>query len=102
MSMFSCTFFWFTENLDYSKTIATLTFKKGSEGGTRLIFTVPIIDDNIAEYYEQFRVTASVLGNDTGIYTQESHTEYVRVYDNDRKLVFLLIRLYFMCLWYTL
>ena len=67
--------------------MATLTFKKGAQGGTRLFFTVPIIDDPIAEHSEDFRVTASIIGGDTGIsYTEQSHTEIVRIWDNDCKL----------------
>ena len=59
----------------------------GTGGGARLPFNVSVIDDNIAEYYEDFRVTASVQGSGFGFYTRMSHSSSVRIYDNDRELI---------------
>ena len=59
----------------------------GTRGGARLPFNVSVIDDNIAEYYEDFIVTASVRGSGFGIYTRLSHNNRVRIFDNDRELI---------------
>lgn len=65
----------------------TLIFPSGSEGGDRLSFSIPIIDDNIAEYQERFQVRASTSGSGIGVYSRTTYTEYVYIIDNDRKFI---------------
>ncbi len=48
-------------------------------------FSVPIIDDNIAERQEYFRITASTSGNGIGIYSRTIRTRTVNIRDNDRE-----------------
>ncbi len=72
-------------NVDYNETQLTLTFPSGSTGGVNIPFSIPVIDDNIAEYRENFRITASTSGNGIGIYSITSYTRFVAINDNDRE-----------------
>ncbi len=78
----------FTGNVDYNETQLTLTFPSGSRGGDTISFSVPIIDDNIAEQRESFRITASTNSNGIGIYSRTSHTRIVYINDDDRECEF--------------
>ncbi len=75
----------FTANFDYNETQLTLIFPSGSRGGDRIPFSIPIIDDNIAEFEEYFRITASTSGNGIGIYSKTSYTLQSSIRDNDRE-----------------
>ena len=63
----------------------TLTFPVGAQGGATLVLIIPLIDDNIAEFNEQFRLTASVRGSGIGIYTGLTHSRSIRITDDDRE-----------------
>ena len=96
----------FLGNVDYNETQAVVTFPNGTRGGSRLAFSIPIIEDNIAEYFEQIRVTASARGSGIGIYTRLTYSRNVRIYDDDRELIKLFARprtrtVYFVCLFFS-
>ncbi|XP_064385443.1 uncharacterized protein LOC135334236 isoform X4 [Halichondria panicea] len=74
-------------NVDYLETQLTLTFPNGSIGGVRIPFSVPLIDDNIAEYRENFRITASTSGNGIGVYSRTTRTRFVYINDDDPFIV---------------
>ena len=85
-------------DVDYVHTETTLIFPSGTQGGARLTFSVPIIDDNIAEYREDFTVTATVHGDGIGIYTRLIYSRNVRIRDNDGKLRTTYNGVNFLCL----
>ncbi len=76
----------FTGNVDYHETQLFLTFPNGSTGGVRIPFSVPLIDDNIAEHQEHFLITASTSGNGIGIYPQTTYSQSAFISDDDREL----------------
>ncbi|WP_443943537.1 Calx-beta domain-containing protein [Pedobacter sp. AW1-32] len=70
-----------TAGLDYVSTSGTLHFPAGTAAGSSLTFTVPIIDDNIAEPNETF---SSVISNVTGgLVTIANNTATITIVDND-------------------
>ncbi|RYE69742.1 MAG: tandem-95 repeat protein, partial [Rhizobiaceae bacterium] len=70
--------------LDYLATSGTLLFPAGSAAGSSLTFTVPIIDDNIAEPNETFN---GILSNVTGgLVTIDNGMATVTITDNDSSI----------------
>ncbi|MBO9675290.1 MAG: DUF11 domain-containing protein, partial [Sphingobacteriaceae bacterium] len=65
---------------DYTATSGTITFPAGSASGATQTFTVPIIDDNIAEVNETFTATLSGI---TGLVTIATPTGTATITDND-------------------
>ncbi|MBB6236584.1 putative repeat protein (TIGR01451 family), partial [Pedobacter sp. AK013] len=65
---------------DYTATSGTITFPAGSVSGATQTFTVPIIDDNIAETTETFTATLSGI---TGLVTISTATGTATITDND-------------------
>ena len=78
---------YFIGNVDFNETQATITFPNGTQGGARVPFSVPIIDDNIAEYNEYFIISSRVRGSGIGVFTRLSYDRYILIRDNDRKLI---------------
>ncbi len=74
-----------TGNVDYNETHLTLTFPRGTTGGVKIPFSVPIIDDNIAEHQESIRIDVSTSGDGIGIYSMTSHFAFIDINDNDRE-----------------
>ncbi|MCZ4222600.1 Calx-beta domain-containing protein [Pedobacter rhodius] len=69
------------EGLDYIRTSGTLNFPAGSAAGANLTFTVPIVDDNLAEPTEAFN---SVITNVTGGLVKIGNgTATLSIIDND-------------------
>ncbi|WP_316829641.1 Calx-beta domain-containing protein [Pedobacter aquatilis] len=70
-----------TAGLDYIKTSGTLNFPAGSAAGSSLTFTVPIIDDNLAEPTETFNaIITNVSG---GLVKIGNGTATLSIIDND-------------------
>ncbi|MBB4108686.1 beta strand repeat-containing protein, partial [Pedobacter zeae] len=65
---------------DYTATSGTLTFPAGSVNGATQTFTVPIIDDSIAEASETFTATLSGI---TGLVSIATATGTATITDND-------------------
>ncbi|WP_317169958.1 Ig-like domain-containing protein [Pedobacter sp. SG918] len=68
---------------DYTATSGTITFPTGSVSGATQTFTVPIIDDNIAETTETFTATLSGV---TGLVTIATATGTATITDNDSSI----------------
>ncbi len=79
-------------NVDYVETQLNLTFPSGSSGGDRLSFSIPIIDDNVAEHFEFFRVTASANNVEPGLYSSTTYSTFIHISDNDRECFFIMYR----------
>ncbi|MCX2576362.1 Calx-beta domain-containing protein, partial [Pedobacter sandarakinus] len=70
--------------LDFVATSGTLTFPAGSAAGASLNFTVPIIDDNIAETNETF--TGLITNVTGGLVSIGTGSATVTIIDNDTAL----------------
>ncbi|WP_421939882.1 Calx-beta domain-containing protein [Pedobacter sp.] len=70
-----------TAGSDYTLTNGTLTFNAGSAAGTTRTFTVPVINDNVAETVENFSATLSNITG--GVVLISNATASVNIIDND-------------------
>ncbi|WP_316736794.1 Calx-beta domain-containing protein [Pedobacter aquatilis] len=70
-----------TAGLDYTATSGTLSFPAGSAAGASLTFTVPIIDDNLAEPNETF--SAIITNVSGGLVKIANGTATLTIIDND-------------------
>ncbi|SDD06044.1 Calx-beta domain-containing protein [Pedobacter soli] len=70
-----------TAGLDYTATSGTLNFPANAAAGTTLTFTVPVIDDNIAEPSETFTATLSNITG--GVVAINTATATATIVDND-------------------
>ncbi|RYX78251.1 tandem-95 repeat protein, partial [bacterium] len=70
---------------DYTSTSNTLNFPANSPAGASLTFTVPIIDDNIAETTETFTATLSGITGNTVVISNATAT--ANIIDNDAATV---------------
>ena len=70
---------------DYTTTTGTLNFPANSPAGTKLTFTVPIINDNVAEPNESFTATLTSISGNT--VTISNATATATIVDNDAATV---------------